>query len=193
MIIYKATNIINGNIYIGKTVKKLERRIVSHYSTAKNRTNVFSYFHRAIRKYGEENFKWEILCETDNENKLNSLEKFYIACYSKMHKIYNMTDGGEGTTGYKHDEESIKKISISSKGKNNPMYGKSPFDIWEKRFGKEKANNMKKEFYKNRKKFENKIKINIKNLKKYKKIFTNKELAYIFKCSISTIKKRLKI
>ena len=58
-IIYKCTNLINGKIYIGQTIKGLKRRKALHEITAdKNRG---FYFHNAIRKYGKENFKLEII------------------------------------------------------------------------------------------------------------------------------------
>ena len=94
MIIYKAENKINGNCYIGKTIKSLNHRRNIHLWDSKNNSDF--YFHRAIRKYGIENFKWSILCETNSKSKLNALEKFYIACHRKMHKLYNMSDGGDG-------------------------------------------------------------------------------------------------
>ena len=43
--------------------------------------------------------------------------------------LYNKTDGGEGSSGFIHNEESKRKMSESRKGrfsgKNNPMYGVS--------------------------------------------------------------------
>lgn len=101
MIIYKATNLVNNKIYIGKTIKTLEFRKKKHIREAKKSNN---YFSRALCKYGFYNFKWEILTETDCINKLNNLEKFYIAVYKKMNKIYNMTNGGEGIIGLKFSE-----------------------------------------------------------------------------------------
>lgn len=49
MLIYKATNKINGKIYIGQTHKSLEERKMCHKHDSKN---IDTYFYRAIRKYG---------------------------------------------------------------------------------------------------------------------------------------------
>jgi len=132
MLIYKVTNIINNYVYIGKSIKSLHSRYVDHYRFV-NRRNSQTYFHRALRKYGEENFKWEILTETNDKNKLNLIEKFYIAGYKKMGNIYNMTDGGDGGTykGRPISEERRKKISKSLMGnipwnKGKKMKGVSP-------------------------------------------------------------------
>jgi|15BtaG_2_1085339.scaffolds.fasta_scaffold40411_2 hypothetical protein len=77
MLIYKATNIINGKCYIGQTVQPLNSRKSGHYYSSKvNRDNMI--FHKAIRKYGEENFKWEILCECISQDEMNKLEQFHM-------------------------------------------------------------------------------------------------------------------
>jgi group I intron endonuclease len=116
MIIYKATNKINGNCYIGKTIQSLRNRKQNHKNDSFNRINRYnSYFHQAIRKYGFDNFEWTILVKTDSESKLNALEKLYIATYRKMSKLYNMTDGGEGASGCIPSKETRKKMSIASK------------------------------------------------------------------------------
>ena len=50
--IYKYTNLINNKIYIGQTIQPLEERHKKHISQLNDNT----YFHRAIKKYGIENF-----------------------------------------------------------------------------------------------------------------------------------------
>lgn len=127
-IIYKAENKHNSMVYIGKTITDLCGRMSRHkYDSIKMNKN--NYFNRAIRKYGFDSFSWEILTTTDIKSKLSALEKFYIAAYRKMSKLYNLTDGGDGTSGYKVSDETKKKISISNKGRllgsKNHMHGVS--------------------------------------------------------------------
>jgi predicted GIY-YIG superfamily endonuclease len=63
--IYKITNKINGKIYIGKTNDPYQR-MHSHLSVARNGatnsfyqdTGKYNYIHRAITKYGEDNFSF---------------------------------------------------------------------------------------------------------------------------------------
>jgi hypothetical protein len=126
MIIYKATNKVNGKSYIGQTIRNLDKRKKSHISVAYN--NPQFAFHHAIIKYGEENFKWEVLCKCKDIDKLNKKEKYYIKEYKTFGKIgYNMTTGGEG---FIMSPEAIEKISGKNhhfyglKGKDNPNYGK---------------------------------------------------------------------
>lgn len=117
MIIYQITNIVNNKRYIGKTTKTITERFSSHLSNAKYGSK--SYFHRALRKYGREKFKISII-EGDiiSEFILNEREKFWI---EKINPEYNMTKGGEGSTGRILSEESLIKMSIKSKNrKRNP-------------------------------------------------------------------------
>jgi group I intron endonuclease len=140
MIIYKAENKINGKVYIGKTIQPFKIRKNWHINNS--RKNAVCYFQRAIQKYGEENFEWSILTETDSENKLNFLEKFYIAVYKKMTQLYNLTDGGEGLSGYIFSEESRKKIGDAQRGEKGNMYGKKqPFNVRQKISKKLKGEN----------------------------------------------------
>jgi group I intron endonuclease len=59
-ILYKITNLINGKCYIGQT-KNFDRRMKAHIRVE----NTYSIIHKAIKKYGEENFIFEKLaiCE----------------------------------------------------------------------------------------------------------------------------------
>jgi group I intron endonuclease len=114
MIIYKATNIVNGKYYIGKTKNSLESRIKSHKTASLKKDWLF---YRAINKHGFHNFKWEIMVECDNPNQLNELEKKYI---SENHNGYNIAKGGNGgdTISNNPNLENIKEnVSKFHKGK----------------------------------------------------------------------------
>ena len=113
MIIYKAENKINGHAYIGKSMRTLNKRKTEHLQYAKKReTNI--YFYNALKKHGEENFEWSVLCETDSKEKLEVLERFYIACYRKMTKLYNQKDGGDGGS-YKGRPVSLERKQMNGK------------------------------------------------------------------------------
>lgn len=124
MIIYKATNKINGKCYVGQTRHSLEYRKRLHLSKA--RQGLDTHFYQAIRKYGEDNFEWEIICSAKDKQTLNELETFYITKYDSIKHGYNMVDGGDNnimdveSVKNKHDEvmrseEVRKKISDSMK------------------------------------------------------------------------------
>lgn len=103
MIIYKATNKVNGKCYIGQTRHSLEFRKSQHLRHARN--NGSTHFYQAIRKYGADNFSWEILCSTNNKDRLNELETFFITKYNSIENGYNMVDGGDNNV---MDIESIR-------------------------------------------------------------------------------------
>lgn len=111
MIIYKATNLINNKMYIGKTVQELWARKSHHKHCAlKNKRDTI--FYRAIKKHGWDNFAWEIIDTANTIEELDEKEKYWISFYGS-HGIngYNATDGGEGTVGYNFTDETKNKIS----------------------------------------------------------------------------------
>lgn len=103
--IYKITNKVNGKIYIGYTSRSPYVRFKEHVITARhyNKYKDFrsdkqpTYLHKAILKYGEDNFKIDVLEKTNKEKCWEGLEKYYIRKYkSNSQDIgYNLTEGGE--------------------------------------------------------------------------------------------------
>lgn len=55
------------------------------------------YFHRALNKYGFNNFKWEIIDQATSVEELNQKEIYYIQLYDSTNRIngYNRKLGGE--------------------------------------------------------------------------------------------------
>lgn len=110
--IYKYTNLINGKIYIGKTYRLNIHKQEHKYSKSD------TYFHKALNKYGFENFKFEVIAQTDNDKTLIFLERYYIRKFNSFRENgYNLTLGGEGTLGYNFSEEQKKKMSEVRKGR----------------------------------------------------------------------------
>lgn len=82
MIIYKTTNLLNGNFYIGQDSKNDPMYLGSGI-----------LLNRAIEKHGRENFKKEIIESCNNKVQLNDREIFWI---DKLKPIYNIAKGGSG-------------------------------------------------------------------------------------------------
>lgn len=115
MIIYSATNKINEKKYIGQTVGSLKRRKSDHiWASLNKKSNI--YFHRAIRKYGKNEFVWKILHRCNNINFLNRLEIFYIGYYDTFNNGYNLTEGGGGMLGCIPSKETLQKRSEAAMG-----------------------------------------------------------------------------
>ena len=110
--IYKITNLINGKVYIGQSVN-IKKRFIAHKSTAFNPKNEYYNYplYRAIRKYGIENFSFEVIEECNKES-LNDREIFYISKYqSHGENGYNLDDGGNQASHYiKLSDELVSEI-----------------------------------------------------------------------------------
>ena len=128
--IYKITNLINGKIYIGQSIQIEERwkkhRIDAFNPKVKNKYK--SHLYSSIRKYGIDNFLFEIIEETEQEN-LDIRERYWIQYYNTTNPEfgYNLTTGGqEGSNNtntnpiYQYDLDgnfikSYTSIAIASK------------------------------------------------------------------------------
>lgn len=91
--IYKITNLISHKMYIGQSNNPMHRWS-AHKSHARNGQDIGkSALYNAIRKYGEENFLFEIIGWFKD---YNEKEKYFIKFYNtKVPNGYNLTDGGE--------------------------------------------------------------------------------------------------
>lgn len=113
--IYKTTNLINNKIYIGQ--HKSETFEPHKYIGSG------TLLQKAIKKYGLENFKCELLEECESTEELNKKEVFWI---SELKPEYNISEGGTGgsSKGRKFSETGRKHMSEAKKGSGNTMYGK---------------------------------------------------------------------
>ena len=125
MVIYLTTNLINGKKYIGKDARNQQWYLGSG-----------KYLKKAIKKYGKENFKKELLEECSSLEELSKAELKWLVnlnCKAST-EYYNATDTetpssygkklsdthkrniSESRKGKKHSEETKKKMSESRKG-----------------------------------------------------------------------------
>lgn len=115
---YIVINKITGGIYIGCTKESKEARWESHLKKSKNPS---AKFHKAIQKYGEENFSIKYLQTYLSEKDMLNGEIRYIRYFnSNSDDNYNSTTGGEGgatLTGQPHGNEWNSKISSAHAGK----------------------------------------------------------------------------
>lgn len=105
--IYKITNQINGKSYIGQSIDIIGRWN-RHRSYAQKEDSPLYY---AIRKYGIENFIFEVIEECSLEA-LNEREIYWISYYNTYYDGYNQTTGGQGNANYvvKLTDEQIQEI-----------------------------------------------------------------------------------
>lgn len=110
-LIYMATSKTSGKSYIGYTTRGLLRRMGGHESDAHTK-RFTSLFHRAIRKYGFDDFEWTVLHEDIGTDELLQVAEM---CAIYVHETrapmgYNLTDGGDGCLGFRHTEEGLRKM-----------------------------------------------------------------------------------
>ena len=134
--LYMHTNKVNDKKYIGITMLEPVQKRWKRGSGYKTST----HFHRAIQKYGWDNFKHEIiLCNlTKEQAEMFEIEMIKYHKSSNRKHGYNIDMGGnhQGKTseetrkkqskqrkGKVISEEHKKKLSVAFSGKNNPMYG----------------------------------------------------------------------
>jgi len=109
--IYAAVCFINMKIYIGQSIE-YKKRIAQHLYSKED-----DHFHRAIRKYGTENFGFCIIHDDIDSIWLDDWEIYYINFYNSFINGYNSTPGGKCHRGRKLSEETKQKISKSNKGR----------------------------------------------------------------------------
>ena len=130
MYIYKITNLKNNKVYIGQTIRKVEERFKRHINDAIH--NILdTHFARAIRKYGKECFKIEIIDSALTQDELNIKEQMYIRQFNSIKEGYNETDalykcGGNTYASKSNSELSLisNKIRKTKIGTKNPNHKK---------------------------------------------------------------------
>jgi len=151
--IYQIRNIENGKKYVGSS-KDLEMRWEKHRQKLNADNHYNPYLQNAWNKYGQENFNFEILESSINNENLKTKEKNYIKEFKTCdeengYNIQKDPQGGDTLTGHPnydelmekwseknsgkkngfygetHEKETIEFLRELSKGKNNPMYNKS--------------------------------------------------------------------
>ena len=118
--LYLVTNKINGKRYVGQTQSNIgyEARWQDHWQEALRSEGHQCVFHSAIKGYGVAAFDVRRILHNIPETDIDRLEKLWIQKLNTFYikgNGYNMTLGGQGVHGFKHSEETRKRISESLK------------------------------------------------------------------------------
>lgn len=93
MVVYKIKNTVNGKLYVGCAIN-YEKRINAH-KTCKYKGALL--LHRAILKYGIENFTFEILEKYNSKEEMYLGEVYFISKVNTIYPLgYNLHYGGKG-------------------------------------------------------------------------------------------------
>lgn len=123
-VIYKLTNVKTGKSYIGQTVN-LQKRLNMHkfYANHEGTKNEGQPIVKAIREYGFDSFKVEVLYTSDDfldrkelRKHLDKMEKIYIKQFNTIEDGYNISTGGTGGVGVPRSQkqlDSIRELNIN--------------------------------------------------------------------------------
>jgi group I intron endonuclease len=118
--VYIIINEINNKIYIGETSHP-KKRWIAHKNHGKNKRYDYPLY-KAMYKYGNPAFSFSIIENYESETEALDAEKYLISHFKSIgYVLYNITDGGEGTTGRVCSELTKEKISKANKGKQNRL------------------------------------------------------------------------
>jgi group I intron endonuclease len=109
-VVYKISNDIDGKFYIGST-NNLIKRYYTHINHIRTNKNTCVKLIRAVNKHGEDNFKFEIVCECPTD-KILETEQEYIDI---LQPHYNIAKIAGSNLGIKRTEEVKHKKSVSQK------------------------------------------------------------------------------
>lgn len=111
--IYLTTNIINGKQYIGQHKGDIND---SYFGSGINIT-------KALKKYGKENFKKEILKLCESREEADIWERYYINFYNAIEdeNFYNLQEGGTGGDGWR----ACQKWLLNNPDKAKKIYEKN--------------------------------------------------------------------
>lgn len=118
--LYAITNILNNKVYVGQTVAP-SRRWKDHQWLSKNKPE--QYVHRAIAKYGVNNFIFSVIDFGFTQSQIDCLEINYIKQYNSCNDNngYNISPGGDPAWNRGLPKE------------QQPMYGKKQSEFFMKR------------------------------------------------------------
>jgi len=112
--VYLTTNLINGKQYVGDHTENGDKNYLGSGKALKI----------AIKKYGKENFKKEILEYFDSREKSHLAEEKYIKLYNTMcPNGYNISPSGGNRSGSSLSESTKKILSEKLKGKPSNRKG----------------------------------------------------------------------
>ena len=121
--IYKITNTLNGKVYVGQTIQNIKERFYQHCALKYSKDALKMAIHKAILKYGKQNFSIEVIEEVESEN-LNEREIYWIKYFNSYKNGYNETLGGQGGNKPFKDINEGTVIQYYKEGKSLRNIGK---------------------------------------------------------------------
>jgi group I intron endonuclease len=111
--VYIIKNILNNKVYVGSAFN-IKKRLIQHYNLLKNNKHSNIKLQRGWNKYGEDNFRIQIM-EENRFNDLLNKEQEYINFYNSVEEGYNITPIAGSTLGNKWTTQQKEKYSVLKK------------------------------------------------------------------------------
>lgn len=108
--IYKITNIITKDFYIGSSYNLILRKR-THFNQLSKNTHNNKYLQNSYNKYSKENFQFEIIAYCSKQYLLK-LEQWFI---DNLKPTFNDLKIAGNSLGYKHNQESLEKLKSQNK------------------------------------------------------------------------------
>lgn len=117
--VYSISNLVNNKRYIGQSIDIKNRYNYHKYRLSKNK-HPNKYLQYSWNKYGEGNFKFEVLEIMENTTKelLTEREEYWFQWYKENGGVYNLRDSVCSNANYKHSEETKEKLRKNMLGRN---------------------------------------------------------------------------
>lgn len=120
--VYMIKNKVNGKYYVGSSID-VESRWKQHIKGLTENTHSNKHLQNAWNKYGEFNFEFSVLEETDLQN-LRKRETYYLKKLDCTKKGYNLIDDANFGLGVSASKAVREKISKACSGSKNGNYGR---------------------------------------------------------------------
>lgn len=130
--VYKITNTITNDTYIGSTVN-VKGRIYYHKTDLEKNKHINPHLQSAWNKYGADNFNFSVFAYCLLEDRL-ALEQKMINKYKTRNQLYNIFLKAGSPLGSRHSEKTKQKQSLARKeywknyerpiGEKGSFYGK---------------------------------------------------------------------
>lgn len=112
--VYQITSSVTGDRYVGSSVDILQRWC-EHRSDLSKNCHANAHLQSSFNKYGADTFLFGVICLSPR-NELLKTEQFYLDNHKPE---YNICKQAYSTRGYKHTEETKKKLSALWSGRKH--------------------------------------------------------------------------
>lgn len=146
--IYSITAKHNGMVYVGSSVN-IEKRWREHRCSLRKNYHGNGHLQRTYNKHGKDCFVWKVLEHCEKEKVLER-EAYWINKLDSFHNGYNLVETPtKNMLGYRHTEETKKRMSEKKKGLRPPIAKFSDHEvrsIRQRYFDGERITHLAKEF-----------------------------------------------